>query len=347
MLSAVAGRRSNGRDDAAAHLATLTKAQEAIFGGYYTGICTLSESGFHLTKDVGPLSNLSAQSEIAAMPGAAGIAHSRTKAGGSACRAQPFLGHRGLVAGMGTGIHGIFGTTHKEARQALAAELVRVGTLFPSAESGIGGSAELPDGRTVHNTDLVVQAVERQTFSGDSPEDAIRTVVRRVPTEGAYVFLFRDLPDALFVANFNQRLVVLTQPSSTSLLSSVLALDRLERSQAAEVPMNSLSVCRAGEFRTEVLDSERDPLLQRRIPSSLDESFLEYVRAHPSSTWSTIIEHALVPLFPTGEATLLTPLGFYVMERLVMDGRIYMQDQIVEGVTPGSTTVQAVFRVME
>ncbi len=340
MLSAV-----TGFSNASAKLTELTKAQEAFFGGYYTGICTLNGSEFHLRKEVGALATLAEVSDLASLGGRAGIAHSRTKSGGSACRAQPFLGCRGGLVGMGTGVHGMFGVEYKDARQSLATELAESGVLFPSAELGIGGSAELADGSTVHNTDLIVQAVEQQVLRGIPPKNAIQTIFMQVPAEGAYVFLFRDFPDELYIANYNLRIVAVPMQQSSIVVSSILALNLEERRQAVEVPMNSVSLCTAGKFETDTLDSSRESLLSRVVPADLEDAFLGFVRSNPDKTWPTIVEKALLPLFPKGPANLLMPLAFRTAEDLLAAGRVTMHEQSTEGVVLGSKVVENVFRI--
>jgi hypothetical protein len=248
---------------------------------------------------------------------------------------------------MGTGIHGVFGAKKKEARQSIANELLLCGATFSSAESGIGGSAELPDGSTVHNTDLVVQAVEHQVQLGLSPQEAIRKVLVQVPSEGAYVFLFRDFPEQLYLANYNQRLIAVPLPLSSIVVSSTLALDSSELSRAVEVPTNSLSICKAGGFETDTLDPELDCNLSRLIPDNLEEIFITYVRSNPGKTWSTIIEKALLPLFPSTQANLLVPVGFRIAEKLAIEGDVVMRKHSRKGVTPDSSAVEAGFWAVE
>lgn len=296
---------------------------------------------------MGPLSALKDSAGSSKLLGTGGLAHSRTNGGGSARRAQPFVGFAGLSVGMGTGVHGIFGAEKKEARQSIAMELYNSGVTFPSAEAGISGSAELPDGTTIHNSDLVVQAVEHQLQLGHSPKEAICKVVTQLPAEGAYVFLFRDFPNELYLANYNLRLIAVPMHNSAIVVSSLLALSAEERSCAIEVEMNSIIVCKAGKLEVNILDSERDGILNRFIPPDIDVAFLNYVRSHPNTTWSAIAEKALLPLFPAKQATLLMPLGFTVAERLILSGKVSLHERPVEALLPSSCAVEAVFRVIE
>jgi len=335
MLSAVIGHPK-----AAEKLRDMTEAQEAFFGGYYTGICTLHQSAFSLKKEVGSLSNLEKQSSLTQMTGSAGIAHSRTKSGGGAERAQPFIDSSKILAGMGTGIHGIFGSEKQQARQDLANLLVKAGVVFTSSQQGLGGSARLSDGSTIHNTELVVQAVAWHVNQGKSPQQAISEVVTQIPAEGAYIFLFRDLPEELFIANFNMRLLVAPCDTHLVVASSTLGLSPEEKPFAQEAPMNALLTCRADTIQEAIVDKSNAHRLSHELPSNLDELFLDYVKANPGQPWSSIIEHAFCPVFPKDKATLLLPLGFQVAERLLISGRVTKRQILVEGGTTPETKVK-------
>jgi glucosamine 6-phosphate synthetase-like amidotransferase/phosphosugar isomerase protein len=340
MLSAI-----TGVSDAANILLQMTRKQEALFGGYYSGICTLSDSSFNLKKCIGPASSLSALSGISDLSGNCGLAHTRTKSGGSHRRAQPFVDFWNQLAGMGTGTHGIFSDSKKEERQLLADELIERGIKFSSTEQGIGGSACLPDGSTIHNTELVVQSVGHFKSLGKGHVDAIREVFTRVPGEGAYVFIFEDRPHEIYVANYNLRLLALTLGDRAVVVSSLFGLAAAERIHAREVPANSISVVKAETMKSEQISIDLEELLERDLPEgkALEEAFLQYVRDNPNQSWPNIVEFALLPLFPNNRVNLLMPAAFQLVERLVLSDKILMSIRTVEGISSDTNTVEAVF----
>lgn len=343
MLSATVGRKN-----ASSTLVEMTRRQEAFFGGFYTGVAVLSSHEFSLRKTVGSLEHLANQFPLKALDGSSGLAHSRTNSSGGCGRAQPFVDHAGVVAGMGTGTHGIFhGEEFARGRQSVADELLARGVQFSSTEVGLGGSARIADGRTVHNTELVVQAVGMAYADGRGMVDAIRETVARMPAEGAYVFLNRHEPDTVYVANFNYRLVYQIENEGVLVATSPMAFPASSKS-FSEVPMNSIVVLRCQgdegvQAQVGELDEDRSSCLNRDIPDGLEAAFAEYVRENPGRTWSTIIEHALLRRFEVGRAHLLVPAAFRVAEKLIATGLVQVRTVDVDGVEVGTVVPQVVF----
>jgi hypothetical protein len=329
MLSAVVGV-----DQAALKLSRMTVQQEGLFGGYYTGICGLGSHGFVLHKCVGPHQALTQQGQISEMTGSSGLAHSRTNGGGGTGRAQPFIDHSGSVAGIGTGTHGVFtGPSYERSRQNFVDELVSSGVRFSSCDPALKGSAVLQDGSSVHNTEIATQGVAFYLQKGETPAQAIRHMVSRMPAEGAYVFLLRSQPERIYVANYNMRIVFCRQEQSVYLATSVLALPSV--SALLEVPPNQLLELGATETEYGVLDTDNAFRLDCSVPPEIDETFLSYVKQHPGCSWADVVERGLMPLFSKSSATLLLPESFRVVERLCAAGLIRMIPRVIPGVAGG------------
>ncbi len=347
MLTAV-----SGITDTTLPLLERITAQEALFGGYYSGVCTLSNGAFSLKKEVGPISALKFSAlksglDLTTDHATTGLAHSRTNGGGSSKRAQPFVDSNFLVAGIGTGVHGIFGKEYQNARQLLANELFSSGVTFSSAEHGVSGSAELPDGSTVHNTELFIQAVGYLVKLGEKPTEAIRKAFKRMPAEGAYILIFSNNPNELLIANYNMRLLTVAHEKGAIIATSILGLTDTERRTAKEVPMNSLTIYSKHNTDCSVLDDTLWTYLDKYTLSdeNIENAFLSYLAKNPNTTWSTIVEHAVMPLFPNKKANLLVPLALQAIERLIFSHRVSMSKISVEGAVPGTHAVQAVFRI--
>lgn len=337
MLAAVTNTPNASR-----RLSDMLLQQEAFFGAFYSGICTVSDDSFHLKKCVGCHSDLINQASPLNLPGLSGIAHSRTKGGGGSRRAQPFVDHSGMLVGMGTGTHGIFCLPeHALARQRLVDEMFDAGVQFNSTESSLSGSAKLPDGSSVHNSEMVVQAVAHYIRGGLAPFIAIKQVFERVPAEGAYVFLLRDQPENLYIANFNMRLVYAASPSAMQLASSPWALKAC--GQISEVPPNRLLCLNGTHVQSEELLDSSSLALSTDVPDSIETAFFDYVRAHPGNTWAVIVEKAIVPLFPSKTASLLVPASFHAAERLVDSGALSLAVTKVPGAEDETTVPQLVF----
>ncbi|MBX7145579.1 MAG: hypothetical protein K1X79_14100 [Oligoflexia bacterium] len=337
MLSAIANATQ-----ASQRLAQMLETQEAFFGGFYSGICTLFDGHFQQQKVVGPHSELVRSNALAKLPGNSGLAHSRTNGGGDSCRAQPYIDHFGAVTGMGTGTHGVFsGPQYAAARQSLVDELCAAGVEFNSQAFGISGSAVLKSGASVHNTEIVVQAVAYYLKTGMPPLSAIRTVIERVPAEGAYVFLFRNEPTQLYVANYCMRLLWGLSGKAVQVASSPLALAGCTDIQ--EVHPNCLMQIDSSAAVSEELDTVNASKLETNVPAGMEEAFLRFVRENPSQPWATIVEKAIVPLFASGRATLLIPYSFRVAEHLLDRGLLRLVRTYVPGKSAEEKVPQFVF----
>lgn len=339
MLAAVINHQN-----AASKLYEMLSKQEAFFGGYYSGIGVLNEKSFHLHKEVGPVEVLGDLSSIAGFAGNAGLAHSRTKSGGGAGRAQPFIDHTKTVLGMGTGVKGIFSDV-EDARQSYASELEEDGVIFSSAEKVLAGSATLKDGSTVHNTELVTQAVGHLVNQGTTPEDAVRKVTTEIPAEGAYIFLFRDWPESLFISNYNMRFLAVRMKESVVVASSHLGLNDEEQAAAVEIVPNSITICESSGLTSSPLSEELESYLDRTVPDGIERAFLDCVRDNPGKTWGFIVEKGVLPLFSTSKATLVVEESFRVAEHLLSSGRLRVEKKLVAGSTSKYQTPESVFHL--
>ena len=72
-------------------LLDMLRRQEAINGGFYTGIGTCDGEAFHVRKVVGSAAALEESTNLESLRGTIGIGHSRTDEGGGLPRAQPYL----------------------------------------------------------------------------------------------------------------------------------------------------------------------------------------------------------------------------------------------------------------
>ena len=80
-----------GSQDATPILLKMIQIQEGLNGGFYTGLAVHNGKNLHMRKTLGDLDTLLKTSNAAALPGNAGIAHSRTPSGGDGTWAHPFV----------------------------------------------------------------------------------------------------------------------------------------------------------------------------------------------------------------------------------------------------------------
>ena len=188
-----------GKDDVAERL--LDGLRRLEYRGYDSaGIATVVDGGIDRRRASGKLINLA--KELAANPlaGDVGIAHTRwaTHGGPTTNNAHPHatdhvaVVHNGII----------------ENFKPLRDELIARGRVFTSET----------------DTEVVAHLVSEQVEAGQSPEDAVRTVLPRLHGAFALAILFRDYPNLLIGARLGSPLVVGHGDDETYLGSDALAL---------------------------------------------------------------------------------------------------------------------------
>lgn len=69
----------------------MIERQEGLAGGYYAGMAVVEPDSLHWRKVVGLMADLRGKGDAEALPGCVGVAHSRSKSGGDAEWAHPFV----------------------------------------------------------------------------------------------------------------------------------------------------------------------------------------------------------------------------------------------------------------
>ena len=319
-----------GEQPAAEELAEMSYRQEPAFGGFYSGIGTLSGGQIHVSKNVGGITALGEDLDLLSMPGDIGIAHSRTNDGGGCVRAQPYVDQAGLVASSSNGSNGIFEEEATQRLNHLAIELVAAGVEFNSiAEDRTLNDIVLPDGRHIHGGEIIIQSLARRLAAGMPFAEAYRDV--GVKTEIVGLYLLRDDPEALYIANVNQSIVVAKRNSTTFVATSSLAFNQ-DALWVCEIPCNTIArVSKDGKVELEPLWEDEARIYTGKITGATD-AFHRFVVAQPGSTWSEIRDGAILPLFPEDMAVPSAPAAHRAMEDLLDAGRIRSNIAEVTGV---------------
>ncbi len=195
-----------GKLDAAPILIEMMRREEGFAGGYYSGLATISEGRLHHRKLTGNLSDLLAKTDAAALPGSIGIIHSRSKSGGDDSFAHPFCtfnGDEATLAYVANGGANFFTSRFDECTK-IAASLHNDGYSFTSVQDEeIECYPKLPDGRTVHMSDLMAQLIARYIDNGSSPDDAINSAYCEMPGEIVGLLLSLKAPDSIAWSRIN------------------------------------------------------------------------------------------------------------------------------------------------
>ncbi len=193
-----------GRDAVADRLLGGLKRLE--YRGYdSSGICTVHGGDFDRRRAQGKLGNLAARLDAEPLPGNAGIAHTRWATHGAPTEdnAHPH------IAGDVVIVHNGIIENFKPLRDELLAE----GRRFLSQT----------------DTEVVAHLIAREVEAGQSPRDAVATVLPRLHGAFALAVMFRTHPDLLIGARLGAPLTVGYGDGENYLGSDAIALAPLTR----------------------------------------------------------------------------------------------------------------------
>lgn len=200
-----------GNRDAAPILIEMMRREEGFAGGYYTGIATMENGKIHHCKLTGNLSDLIKKTDAEKLSGKLGIIHSRSKSGGGDAFAHPFCNFRKsetTLAYVANGGANFFSDRFDECTE-IAASLWRDGYSFTSVqEEEIPCYPKLPDGKTVHMSDLMAQLIARYQDNGASPDDAINSAFCEMPGEIVGLLLSPKAPESIAWSRLNMPMFV-------------------------------------------------------------------------------------------------------------------------------------------
>ncbi|MFW6156900.1 MAG: hypothetical protein ACOC7J_06250, partial [Armatimonadota bacterium] len=201
----------------------LIQRQEGLAGGFYTGIATIDDRGrLHWRKVVGDCARLLEETDAADLPGATGLAHSRSKSGGDWRWSHPFIACDDRLAYIANGGMGYFeGRTDTDG----AAQRLDAGghKLTAVADEQIGKYPSLFGGGSVHVSDVMAHVIERRLDERLAPEDAIRQAFIELPAEIVGLFIAPAYPEQIFAARYTMPMCVTMDGSGARIASSPTA----------------------------------------------------------------------------------------------------------------------------
>lgn len=315
-----------GNQHAATILTEMTRRQEFIFGGFYTGIATCSDGRLERRRVIGSVCDLEREADFGTLPGTVGIAHSRTDDAGGIEWSQPRFDCDSSVASVGVGIGGAF--RPGERTQLLAEKLLSEGAHFRTRtefakKNGIG----LSDGAVVHGGEVYLLALAALLKTSGSFLHAVREL--GIPSESVGVYLRKSTPSTLLVVNHNQRVLVGLDGAEVFLATSRLAFLRPPE-WLVELPMNTFATVSTNGVELEPL-WPGEPRFDWSIPQGGQASFLDVIRMSPGIGWQDAVTRSLNPLLPEGKATMGQILGHRLLEDLLASGKIRYEIRRVQG----------------
>lgn len=306
-----------GKQAAAPILLDMIRRQEAINGGYYTGIATVDNKLLYAEKVVGSADVWANDKDARGLPGSTGIAHSRTNDGGGYVRAQPYVCQRSL-ASVGNGEYGVFEAEVRQRLHELGNELQRDGVNFSSTTTtATPNDVVLSDGSLVHGGEVATAAVFARINEGHSFFEAVRQAGIR--WQAIQVFVDLESPGTIRIANQTMSLVIARHGEDVYIATSRLGLP-IEPEWCLEVPGNSLIEVSAARTAIEPLWSSDFQLSEANIKEACG-AFVRFVLENPGASWPAACA-GLVSLFDDGRIPCVSRAGHRVLEALLSCGDI-------------------------
>jgi len=292
---------------------------EGLWSGYYTGLGVLGDDRLIRSfKTTGWSKYWQERFHTDELQGTMGMFHSRTGSGGDARYAHPFLSNDQSTLLCSQGSAGHFKNNIADIEK-IGNHLLDSGIHFASADwqVPIRKYPMLKDGSQVHVSDIVCEyAAQLFRDSGDAL-GSIRQTALDILEEAVSLFIFRERPGHIYIANLNQRICIHFHEDGVILSTSSLAIAD-KQMHVLELPPNSVSDVTLDNIFIEKLSSEI--IVDTSIPAGLDHAFISWVKKHPKSLLAHITDNALAPFFPSMPITMRGATAYRVFERLYYQG---------------------------
>jgi len=195
-----------GDREAAPILIEMMRREEGFSGGYYTGLATVGSGRIHMEKKTGDLAYLLENTPAAELPGNVGIIHSRSDSGGGDEWAHPFLDGFHKEPGLAYVANGYAGCCagRREESIRVATELIRQDCRLDSRIEGVPGAyTDMPDGSSLHMSDVMCQVISRNVIAGMPVDKAMDRAFCDVPSQIVGLVIHKDHPGRIFFCRYD------------------------------------------------------------------------------------------------------------------------------------------------
>ncbi|MFW5867073.1 MAG: hypothetical protein ACOCX2_04610 [Armatimonadota bacterium] len=333
-----------GSEPAAPILLDLIERQEGLAGGFYTGIATIHEGTLHWRKVVGDLARLREETDADELPGAIGLAHSRSNSGGDWRWSHPFIACDDSVAYIANGSRGYFEDRidNSDAARRIEAE----GHVYTAvADEQIGKYPSLDGGRSVHMSDVMAHAIEAKLAGGEAPEVAIRQAFLELPAEIVGLFITPTHPESIFGTRYTMPMCVTISDSGARIASSPTAFGR-RPDWWTWVPPFSTAVVSASELEVRPFDCPQGPLPDDISRGRAREAVLAALGKGEALSVGPLLE-AVKPLSSREELVVRYDPVYEVLLELLEEGRIEQHAKQVPGAAEDTPGTRFVFTLVD
>jgi len=337
-LAAYAGKRP-----AAGVLLEMLERQEGLCSGHFSGISTVCDGRVYTARICGDSRRLRRETDAEKLPGTVGIAHSRTPGTTpTAAWSHPFpVGDR--LAYCANGSLGCFA---ERDFSGLLKELTDAGVKFLSEIDTPSASPKkaLPNGHTVHLSELNAQLVARAHFQEKLPLiSALRRMFGESPSEIAALAVAADEAASVAALRFNQPLMWCCRAGEAFLATSALAFPDDLQSVAVPVPPCTTLTMSADRLIIEPM-AEHAEFLYPDLKLLRAAEVMRKMLAERGEC--TVKDFCLQvgELFPAGRAGQRALAVYLVLAEMLRDGRVMAVPTRGPASLPGAEAPQWRFR---
>ncbi|MBQ1212705.1 MAG: hypothetical protein IIX69_04700 [Clostridia bacterium] len=338
-----------GERRAAPILIEMLRAQEALNGGFYTGIATMHEGKIYYRKLVGSLSRLLEETDAADLPGNIGIIHSRTPGISGDEWAHPFICERDGEIKTAFVLNGAIGcfNSYNPKRVKLAEELMAEGYTLRSREKKNGKQLNLNDDTHVHPSDVMCQLIGRKIVNGTAADDAMTEAFCETPKEVVALMLSLTEPDAIVWSKMNYPMFLAFADHGAYLATAPQAIPSDMKSEPFLLPLLSSGLIRKDSFTCKPFAEQPAKIapLSSRLLHDAYEKICEAMRTEPQSF--PMLRNIVVPLFDKADCDQANTAIYTVLYDLYRDGRLKIETRYVPGVFEGLLAPATYMSVIE
>ena len=335
-----------GNRPAAPILIDMIRSQEGFNAGFYTGIATMHQGKIYYAKLTGDTDRLVSLTDAAKLPGTVGIIHSRTRSGGGDGWAHPFVGYKnGEVdcAYVANGAAGYFKNLVPKAAE-IAAELERSGYPMNCKLEGEKRASYpiLPDGRSVHMSDVMCQLITRNIARGGDPVSSMGDAFCRMPSEIVGLMLSLAEPDGIVWSRINCPMMLSFAEHGAYLATTAMAFPEDHGDVQSLPPLASGCVYRDREVcapyaAPPTAVGEADPSMIERAYELICDALSKQTMRFSE------IEKLAATLFSPSDCPQDALVSYEILRSLSDQGRLEVRGILVPGVAEGLSVPKFTF----
>ena len=337
-LAAYAGTRP-----AAPILLELLERQEGLCSGHFSGISTVCDGKVYTARVCGDSRRLRLETDAENLPGTVGIAHSRTPGTTpTAPWSHPFpVGDR--LAYCANGFSGCFSEWDHSVKLR---ELTDAGVKFLSEidTPQTKPKRALPNGHTVHISEMNAQLLARAHFQGKLPLiAALRRMFDEAPSEIVALAVAADEETGVSALRFNQPLMWCRREDGAFLATSALAFPDELQSVAVPIPPCTTLTMTRDRLTIEPMTEHAEYLCPEMKLLEAAGVIRRMLAEHNECTFKELVLE-VAKLYPAGRAGQRAIASYISIAEMLRTGEIEAVPSWVPASLPGAQAPQWRFR---